>query len=445
MSATHLSVEFPWNPVGGAGVRVALEDPVLAGSDRHFLRFDFYPVLSPSHPDRHLAYFDLPLGRVAGPHLGVSLAVGALIVRDAVGSQAVAPVWRGSLRMAGYCRLTVSLWSTGGEVPRQLEAITSAPMMLPSDTNAPLERIMLAVTQRCNLTCPMCTRQHGADLDQGDIPDDVLAALLDAAPHAVYVGLQGLGEPLLHRGLSRMVRAFRTCLPSFGRIALTTNGTALTRNRSLQLFAEGLNSITVSMDGATKASYEARRTGADFDRVIRNIAAAASCARSSGRNDVWLGANYIMDAGNLAEVPAFVRLAASLGVCAVSFFHGRLYPDMQLAPLDGETLAQSRIAALQIGRETGVTVRFASSRPTMPPRCPFTTSAHVWLTGEVVPCDRMEPPGRPWPTRIFGNVRQQPLLDIWNQPEFQSFRRGKLSGNLPGECSDCTFCDSIVY
>jgi radical SAM protein with 4Fe4S-binding SPASM domain len=68
----------------------------------------------------------------------------------------------------------------------------------------------------------------------------------------------------------------------------------------------------------------------------------------------------------------------------------------------------------------------------------------MWLTGEVVPCHRMEPPGQPWPTRIFGNVRDEPLLRIWNRPEFQAFRRGVLSGNLPGECRDCTFCDSVV-
>lgn len=445
MSDALLSVEFPWSLAGETGVGIALEDPRLAGSDHHFLRFDFYPLLSPSHPDRHLAYFDLPLRRVGGAKLRAALKKGALVVSDATGSQDVDPVWRGTLPVAGYCRLTVSLWSTEGEVTRQIEATTSAPMTLPSDANAPLERIMVAVTQRCNLTCPMCTRQRGADLDQADIPGDVLAALLDAAPHAVYVGLQGMGEPLMHRGISGMVRAFRARLPSVGRIGLTTNGTPLIRDRMAQLFAEGLNSITVSMDGATKATYEARRTGADFDRVVRNVAAAASYARGSGRNDVWVGANYIMDQGNLAEVPAFVQLAASLGLCAVSFFHGRLYPEMRLASLDAEILARSRAAAVQIGRETGVTVRFASSRPTMPPQCPFTTTAHVWLDGEVVPCDRMEPPGRPWPTRIFGNVREQPLLEIWNRPEYRAFRRGKLSGNLPGECRDCTFCDSIVY
>lgn len=444
MRVTLLSVEFPWSLAGKTGIGLTLDDHALVGSNHHFLRFDFYPLLSPSHPDRHLAYFDLPLRRIGGANLRAALTNGALVVSDATGSQTVDPVWRGILPLAGYCRLTVSLWSTEGEMPRQIEATISGPMTLPRDANIPLERIIVAITQRCNLTCPMCARQRGSDLDQANVSDDVLAALLEAAAHVVYVGLQGLGEPLLHRNLTGIVKAFRARMPSAGRIAVTTNGTPLTRDLAAQLIAEGLNTITVSMDGATKATYEARRTGADFDQVVRNIAAAASHARGSGRDDVWIGANYVMDKGNLAEAPVFVRLAASLGLCAVSFFHGRLYPDMRLAPLDAEILARVRGAALQIGRETGVTVRFANSRPTMPPPCPFMNSAYLWLTGEVVPCDRMEPPGRPWPTMIFGNVREKPLLEIWNQPEFKAFRHGVLFGNLPVECSDCTFCDSVV-
>jgi hypothetical protein len=63
-----------------------------------------------------------------------------------------------------------------------------------------------------------------------------------------------------------------------------------------------------------------------------------------------------------------VRLAASLGLCAVSFFHGRLYPDMRLAPLDIHELYKIRIEARQVGRETGVTVRFARSRSAHAPR-----------------------------------------------------------------------------
>lgn len=444
MSPEFLSVEFPWSIAHSTGVNLTLKKPWLVGSNHHFLRFDFYPLLSPSHPERHLAYFDLPLGGLGGPNLRATLSGKVVIVSDAIQSHAVGAVWFGPVPFAGYCRLTVSLWSTEGDAPRQIEAIESGPMILSRDADMPLERIMVAITQRCNLSCQMCTRQQGADLDQTDIPSDVLAALLDAAPRSVYVGLQGLGEPLMHRGLSGIVRSFRARMPSIGRIALTTNGTPLTRDRSAQLIAEGLNTITVSMDGATKASYETRRTGADFDLVIRNIAAAASCARTSGRDDVWIAANYIMDPSNLAEVPDFVRLAASLGLCAVSFFHGRLYPDMRLAPLDIHELSQIRIEARQVGLETGVTVRFARSRSMPPPQCPFMNSAYLWLTGEVVACDRMEPPGRPWPTRIFGNVREAPLSEIWDRPEYRAFRQGVLSENLPDECHGCTFCDSVV-
>jgi len=114
MSPEFLSVEFPWSVARNAGVNLALKKPWLVGSNHHFLRFDFYPLSSPSHPGRHLAYFDLPLGGLGGPNLWATLSGKVLIVSDAIRSHAVGAVWFGSLPFAGYCRLTVSLWSTAG-------------------------------------------------------------------------------------------------------------------------------------------------------------------------------------------------------------------------------------------------------------------------------------------------------------------------------------------
>lgn len=445
-SGTVFSVDFPWILDENRNVEVAFESTAFAvDATFRFLRFDFYPLRSPSHPERHLAYFDLPLNDLHGA--GIVSAYSnqdKLVLRHSGGETIIDPVWRGTRPLAGYSRLTVSLWQVRNDVPERLNAVTSPPMLLLGDEIPSLERIMVAVTQRCNLTCPMCTRQRGADFDQADISDEVLAALLDAAPQAAYVGLQGIGEPLMNKNLEDIVRAFRARMSPAGRLALTTNGTSLTRKRAERLIAEGINTITISADGATRATFEERRTGANFERVFRNAAAAAECARTSGRDDVWICANFIMDGGNLHEVPQFVRLAAASGLSAVGFFHARLYPGMELAALNPETLRRVREEALQIGRQNGVNVRFANSKASSTPPCHFMNSAYLWLTGEVAACDRMEPPGRPWPTRIFGNVRKLPLLDIWNLPEYRAFRQSVLSGNLPAECRDCTFCDSVV-
>jgi MoaA/NifB/PqqE/SkfB family radical SAM enzyme len=289
----------------------------------------------------------------------------------------------------------------------------------------------------------MCPRQSDLKFEQQHVPADVLAAVLDAAPKLSYVGFQGIGEPLLHPNLPDIVKSFRDRLPAHGRLGLTTNGTLLTRDLAARLFDAGLNAVTFSIDGASCSVYEARRVGAHFERLCENVATATALARDTGRTDLWLGANMVVAPDNLAEVPEFVRLVSRLGMSTAAFFRGRNYPSMQIMDLDPDTWPRMKDDAMLLGRELGVAVHFAKPRSGPLPECPFMCGVYLWLTGEVAPCHRMEPPGKPWPTRLFGNVRKTPLLELWEAPEFRAYRNGVLSGELPEECRDCTFPDSV--
>jgi molybdenum cofactor biosynthesis enzyme MoaA len=155
----------------------------------------------------------------------------------------------------------------------------------------------------------MCSRQRSPRFEQGHVSEKVLGAVLDAAPGFHYLGLQGIGEPTLHPGLPEIIGRFRKRMPSRGRIALTTNGTLLDGDLASRVFDAGLNTVTFSVDGACESTYETRRTGASFQQVCRNIEEATSRASKSGRRDLWLGANMVVDPGNLPEVPGFVRMA----------------------------------------------------------------------------------------------------------------------------------------
>jgi radical SAM protein with 4Fe4S-binding SPASM domain len=54
-------------------------------------------------------------------------------------------------------------------------------------------------------------------------------------------------------------------------VALTTNGSLLTGDRSLRLLKAGIRAIEISADAATKGLYETIRRGLSFDMVLRNI------------------------------------------------------------------------------------------------------------------------------------------------------------------------------
>lgn len=83
------------------------------------------------------------------------------------------------------------------------------------------------------------------------------------------IKLNWRGEPLLHKDIVAMVRIAK----EYGvhEVALNTNATLLD-DTTLQAFnMAGLDQLIISMDGATKGTYEKIRKGADYETVCKNI------------------------------------------------------------------------------------------------------------------------------------------------------------------------------
>ena len=219
----------------------------------------------------------------------------------------------------------------------------------------------------------------------------------------------------------------------------------MNRDTAVQLIDGGLNNITFSVDGATKTTYEKNRLGANFESVIGNIAAAVEYGKSTRRKDLWFAANFIIMEDNVQEVPAFVRLAAELGIDTVGFYRGREYPSEQLMPIDESELNPAINEATVLAKELGLSLKFADPTRSRDRICFFMQGVYLWLSGEVLPCHRMEPPGHPWPVRIFGNLKEESLTDIWNKPEYRQYRSQVARGILQDECRGCTHCSSVRY
>jgi cyclic pyranopterin phosphate synthase len=83
------------------------------------------------------------------------------------------------------------------------------------------------------------------------------------------------GEPLLRRGIDRLVAMLREALPGVD-LTLTTNGSAL-KAQAKALAAAGLDRVTVSLDSLDEATFRAMND-ADFPvgKVLEGIDAAAA-------------------------------------------------------------------------------------------------------------------------------------------------------------------------
>ena len=171
---------------------------------------------------------------------------------------------------------------------------------------APL-RHNLDVMSRCNLRCLTCHQsmnQHVIHFDLADSPLNVLIPAIDVADE---VNITGIGETLLSRAAPEIVTAYKRAGTN---VMLQTNGTAFPR---LQALAGAVDSIWVSIDGGTAASYDSIRRGGDFDKLVTRLAQLPAAYRRK------ISINFVVCKQNVFTAEACLKLAAELGFGEVHF------------------------------------------------------------------------------------------------------------------------------
>ena len=144
-----------------------------------------------------------------------------------------------------------------------------------------LRDLRISVTDRCNFRCVYCMPKEVFDAAYTFLPHDELLTFeeivrLARVFHSLgteKVRLTG-GEPLLRKGIDRLVAMLREAVPTLD-LTLTTNGSAL-KAHAAALRAAGLDRITVSLDSLDEATFRAMND-VDFPvaKVLEGIEAAA--------------------------------------------------------------------------------------------------------------------------------------------------------------------------
>ncbi len=195
----------------------------------------------------------------------------------------------------------------GSAIPATTPAATGT-----GDLGAPLY-VAWQVTNECNLACLHCIEESGpgkAFRDELDAEQvfRVLEQLMDR--EVPYLSFSG-GEPMVHPLFFDMVQY--VCARN-GQLKIETNGHYLSPENCQRLRSLGVKAVQVSLDGASRETFNRMRVRGDFDEVIkgtRNLHAAG----------VPIEINYSPTRFNIHEIGAAVDLACELG--AYSFYTGR--------------------------------------------------------------------------------------------------------------------------
>src|SRR5213592_2391697 len=111
--------------------------------------------------------------------------------------------------------------------------------------------IYLETTNRCNLLCTTCPRTYEELEPPADMSWQLFTSIVDQVSDLARAVLHGVGEPMLVKNLSRMVRY----LKDRGTYVLfNTNGTVLNQKNGRALIDAGLDELRVSLDAANAKS-----------------------------------------------------------------------------------------------------------------------------------------------------------------------------------------------
>ncbi|MFY9342899.1 MAG: SPASM domain-containing protein [Planctomycetota bacterium] len=324
--------------------------------------------------------------------------------------------------------------------------------------------INLTSTTVCNLQCFMCNQFLDPASPKVMLDEDVYQRVVaELYPYAKTMQLSAFGEPLMTPKMEQKLDD----LERHGmKLEMVSNGTLMMKeSRFREQLLRTLELVTFSMDGATRATYNSVRTGAEFDEVFANISRFAERRLQLGKAQrPRMNFNYILMRRTVAEAPTFVEMVHRWGGDEIVFNHlVTFHPSLKGESLNycrgyaNEWQDRTREVAKALGVKIAIPPNFTDlqapaevlavpapasdpapaakqpGRPCGPPpiKCWFLWQrVYIAPFGDVVPCCLAGMPA-------FGNMQRTPFYDVWNGETYRSYRQHVFTERPLGKCKTC--------
>lgn len=316
--------------------------------------------------------------------------------------------------------------------------------------------LYIETTNRCNLRCKGCILYRGGWESDRDISLAELKKITDQLPDLEQVYLHGIGEPLLNRELTEIIKHLK------GRqvyVLFNSNGILLNPQRQHDLIDAGLDELRISLDAASAEGYKKIRDSNKFGQIVENLKSFLLLQKQQQKALPKLSLWFLGTRENITELPEFIKLAAEIGVEEANLQRLVYFQD------DGgygvaraaQTLQKSNDGAAEIIRasqELAVKrgIRFIASGQTEPieslqgeaeTRRPWSRCYRPWTlmyitaNGNVLPCCISPFSTVDYASIILGNVYDTSLEEIWTGAEYLSFRKEHQTAAPPKCCRGC--------
>ncbi len=323
--------------------------------------------------------------------------------------------------------------------------------------------IHVEISNVCNLSCEYCVLNEQSHTDR-IMSERTFAAVLPYLRDARRIDVSGLAEPLMNTRWPAILQAARDAAPR-AHIAMCSNATMLTEERSELLATGVLDELVFSLDGVDAALVDKVRQGGSLTEMLENIRTLQAVKARTATERPELNATVVLQRTNAAQLPAILELAAELGVGSVNVNGLEPYsPDILSEPVwtdpdRHEYMPPILEDADRIATRESITLRLPSMRPG-PAICPQIHRPIVLADGTVAPCSvlayrrrsllRVDDAGvvveqdEMTEARSFGSVNDRDLKSIWTSPEYRAFRHRVARGDFPSDCRSCLLKHGMI-
>lgn len=277
----------------------------------------------------------------------------------------------------------------------------------------------------CNFKCNYCLHalprnKHGYISDEIFMDMSLYKKCIDDISNfeskLKMLRFAGIGEPLLHKEISSMVK-YAKLKNVADSVDIVTNASLLNSELSLSLIDAGLDKLRISIQGVTDESYKnVSNVKVNFNKIVENI---RFFYKNRKKTKIYI---KVIDCAlrNEEEQKKFFDIFGD--ICdTIAIEH--LTPTVK--DIDYDKVSNGKRLDIT---QSGNLIIDAKVCPQ-----PF-YMMQINPDGVIVPCCSMEYP------KLIGNVKEKSLEGIWNGEEFNSFRKKMLNGakSTSETCSECT-------
>jgi len=333
-----------------------------------------------------------------------------------------------------------------------------------------LARVYIEPTNMCNLTCATCMRNSWNEppgrMEWSTFKKIITNIEMLSAKPSIFFG--GFGEPLTHPDILEMAAAAKKVGSS---VEMITNGILLTPEVIRRFIEIKMDRLWVSLDGATPQNYADVRLGDELPWVLNNLKTLRGLIKDSEFKLPKLGIAFVAMKRNINDLPKVLDLGKRFGADMFSVSNVLPYTkEMQdqalyAIPTYGNTTASRWAPELLLPRMNlnemtqGPFIQAMNkSGPITIARqdigmgadtCPFVEkgSLSIRWDGAVSPCQALMHENenyldfrkRKTLTYSIGNINDNSMLEIWNNPEYIAFRERVIGFDF-SFCTNCNSC-----